>query len=114
MSKIIVFAFPVFLVCMALELWWDRRARARTGASSFGFSDSLSSLNLGLMSQISGVLGKFIGVALYGAVFGSVALFSGADLWTHWYGWALALVLYDFCYYWLHRAGHEVAVLWAA
>jgi alkylglycerol monooxygenase len=26
----------------------------------------------------------------------------------------LALVFYDFCYYWLHRAGHEVAVFWAA
>jgi alkylglycerol monooxygenase len=26
----------------------------------------------------------------------------------------LALLLYDFCYYWLHRMGHEVAVLWAA
>jgi alkylglycerol monooxygenase len=31
-----------------------------------------------------------------------------------WPGWLLALVLYDFCYYWLHRMGHEVAVLWAA
>jgi alkylglycerol monooxygenase len=29
-------------------------------------------------------------------------------------GWLLALVFYDFCYYWLHRMGHEVAVLWAA
>ena len=24
------------------------------------------------------------------------------------------LLGYDFCYYWLHRAGHEVAVFWAA
>jgi alkylglycerol monooxygenase len=23
-------------------------------------------------------------------------------------------VFYDFCYYWLHRAGHEVALFWAA
>jgi sterol desaturase/sphingolipid hydroxylase (fatty acid hydroxylase superfamily) len=29
-------------------------------------------------------------------------------------GLGLALVFYDFCYYWLHRAGHRVAVLWAA
>ena len=34
--------------------------------------------------------------------------------WTAWYGWLLALVFYDFCYYWLHRAGHESAVFWAA
>ena len=31
-----------------------------------------------------------------------------------WYGWLLALLFYDFCYYWLHRAGHESAVFWAA
>jgi hypothetical protein len=24
------------------------------------------------------------------------------------------LLLYDLCYYWLHRAGHEVAIFWAA
>jgi len=28
--------------------------------------------------------------------------------------WIVALVLYDFLYYWHHRMGHEVAVLWAA
>ena len=28
--------------------------------------------------------------------------------------WVGALLGYDFCYYWLHRMGHEVGVLWAA
>ena len=27
---------------------------------------------------------------------------------------ALALLFYDFCYYWQHRAGHGVALFWAA
>ncbi len=120
MSKIIVFAFPVFLLLIAIELWWDRRqvrlavASAQVAKSSYGLSDTLSSLSLGLMSQVTGVLAKFIGLAAYAAVFGYVALWPQADLWNHWYGWCLALVLYDFCYYWLHRAGHEVAVFWAA
>jgi sterol desaturase/sphingolipid hydroxylase (fatty acid hydroxylase superfamily) len=120
MSKIIVFAFPVFLLLIAIELWWDRRqvrlaaASAQQAKSSYGLSDTLSSLSLGLMSQVTGVLAKFIGLAAYAAVFGYVALWPQADLWNHWYGWCLALVLYDFCYYWLHRAGHEVAVFWAA
>lgn len=120
MSKIIVFAFPVFLLLIALEIWWDRRyvrqasASGRDAKSSYGLSDTLSSLSLGLMSQVTGVLAKFIGLAAYAAVFGYVALWPQADVWNHWYGWLLALVLYDFCYYWLHRAGHEVAVFWAA
>jgi uncharacterized membrane protein YhhN len=43
-----------------------------------------------------------------------VALWRNDAFWLSWYGWVLALVFYDFCYYWLHRAGHEVAVFWAA
>lgn len=28
--------------------------------------------------------------------------------------WLSALVLYDFCYYWAHRCGHEIGLFWAA
>ena len=28
--------------------------------------------------------------------------------------WVLAAVLWDFCYYWNHRLGHEISILWAA
>jgi alkylglycerol monooxygenase len=31
-----------------------------------------------------------------------------------WAVWLLALVFYDFCYYWLHRAGHRRWLFWAA
>ena len=116
MSKIIVFAFPVFLAAMAFELWWDRRKRSAgvVARSSYAFSDTLNSLSLGLLSQVVGVLAKFIGIAAYAWVFERIALFPDADVWNHWYGWLGALLLYDLCYYWLHRAGHEVAVFWAA
>ena len=69
MSKIIVFAFPVFLLLIALELWWDRRqvrlatASGAVAKSSYGLSDTLSSLSMGMLSQVTGVFGKFIGIA---------------------------------------------------
>ena len=31
-----------------------------------------------------------------------------------WWAWALAIVFYDFCYYWNHRLGHESAMFWAS
>jgi alkylglycerol monooxygenase len=40
----------------------------------------------------------------------AIAQLSAASPWT----WVLAMVLYDFCYYWLHRLGHERTILWAA
>ena len=47
-------------------------------------------------------------------MFKAVALYPDLALWSTWYGVVLALVFYDFCYYWLHRAGHVVALFWAA
>ncbi len=43
-----------------------------------------------------------------------MALWRNDAFWTSAWGWLLALLFYDFCYYWLHRMGHEVGVLWAA
>ncbi|WP_240500233.1 sterol desaturase family protein [Halioglobus japonicus] len=40
----------------------------------------------------------------------SLPLMDANSVWT----WMLAIVLYDFCYYWLHRLGHERTILWAA
>jgi sterol desaturase/sphingolipid hydroxylase (fatty acid hydroxylase superfamily) len=45
-------------------------------------------------------------------VFEQVALFNDPDFWQSAIGVLVALVLYDFCYYWYHRASHEVAFFW--
>ncbi|XP_066976286.1 alkylglycerol monooxygenase-like [Macrobrachium rosenbergii] len=34
--------------------------------------------------------------------------------WNSLYTWFGAFVFVDFCYYWIHRANHEVNILWAA
>jgi len=49
-------------------------------------------------------------IGIYTLVFEQVALVRDDAWWSTWYGVVLALVLYDFCYYWFHRASHEVAV----
>jgi len=115
MSKVIVFATPVFFLLIALEYIWSRRASARVPASqAYGLSDFINSISLGVLSQLSGVLSKVLTVGIYTAVYASVALFPDSDFWHAWYGYFVALVFYDFCYYWLHRAGHEVSLFWAA
>ena len=67
MSKIIVFAFPVFLAAMALEIWWGRRKRTVGGQerSTYAFSDTLNSLSLGLLSQVVDTV-LFISISFYG------------------------------------------------
>jgi sterol desaturase/sphingolipid hydroxylase (fatty acid hydroxylase superfamily) len=107
-AQIIVMAAPVFLAAIALE-WWVGRRRGR---NTYRLNDALNSLSLGLMSQIVGVFSKLLAVGLYTLAFDSLALVQlpPSSPWV----WLGALLGYDFLYYWLHRCGHRVAVLWAA
>jgi sterol desaturase/sphingolipid hydroxylase (fatty acid hydroxylase superfamily) len=106
--QIIVLATPVFLALIALEFIVGIRRRRNT----YRLNDALASIGLGVMSQVTGVFGQLLRIGLYTLAFEHLAWFKlPADaLWV----WVFALVFYDFCYYWLHRAGHRVAVLWAA
>ena len=107
-SQIIVLATPVFLLLIALEF---AVGRAR-GRNTYRLNDTLNSVGLGVMSQVTGVFGKLLRIGLYTLVFEHLAItrLPADALWV----WLFALLFYDFCYYWLHRASHRVAVLWAA
>ena len=109
-SQVIVLATPVFFALIAVEWFisWRRQRQA------YALADAISSLNLGILSQTSAVFTKLLTLGIYTAVASHVALIKADAFWMSLPGWLLALVFYDFCYYWLHRMGHEVGVLWAA
>lgn len=109
-SQIIVLATPVFFAMIAIEWAWGY-ARGR---NTYQLDDAINSISLGMLSQISAVLTRLLRLGIYTAVYSVVALWHNEAFWTTWYGALIALVFYDFCYYWLHRAGHESAVFWAA
>ncbi len=105
---IITWATPVFFVLIALELLVAKRR----GHAAYGSSDAVNSIGLGVISQIVGVFSKLLTFGIYAWCVQHLALFAlpESSLWV----WAGALLLYDFCYYWLHRCGHRVNILWAA
>ena len=107
-SQIIVLATPVFLLLIALE-YAVGRARGR---NTYRLNDALSSLGLGVLSQVTAVYGGLLRLGIYVLCYEHLALarWPADAVWT----WVVALVFYDFCYYWFHRASHRVAVLWAA
>jgi alkylglycerol monooxygenase len=104
----IFFAIPVFVVFIALEM----AIAHRRGLRVYSLQDTLTSLNIGVVSQFVNTLGGLIGVGIYAVV----SERWGAFAWDthHPLTWLTALVLYDFCYYWFHRLSHEVNILWAA
>ncbi|MBS0301136.1 MAG: sterol desaturase family protein [Proteobacteria bacterium] len=109
-SQIIVLVTPVFLALMALE-WAAGRWRGRP---VFRLADAVSSISLGMLSQTSAVFTRLLRLGLYTLAWQTLALWRDDAFWTTAAGWLLALLLYDLCYYWYHRLGHRVAVLWAA
>jgi sterol desaturase/sphingolipid hydroxylase (fatty acid hydroxylase superfamily) len=107
-SQIIVLATPVFLALIGVELAVGL-ARGRNG---YRLSDALSSIGLGVMSRIVGLFTALLTLGIYAWVHDRFAIVQlpTDSAWT----WLAALVAYDFLYYWHHRAGHRVALLWAA
>jgi len=107
-ERIMAWAIPGFFVLIAIEF---AVARWR-GHKAYRSNDAINSLGLGVISQIVGVFSKLLSVGIYAWCVQHLGVFHLAanSVWV----WLSALLLYDFLYYWLHRMGHEVNVLWAA
>ncbi|HBH38127.1 MAG TPA: hypothetical protein DDX06_07040, partial [Curvibacter sp.] len=91
-SQIIVLATPVFLLLIAIEFAWGVAKKRNT----YRLNDAVNSIGLGMLSQISAVLTRTLRVGIYVAVFEHVALWRNDAFWQSWYGWVLALAVYDF------------------
>jgi sterol desaturase/sphingolipid hydroxylase (fatty acid hydroxylase superfamily) len=110
MDDLILCALPVFGVLMLAEFAWG----LARGRNTYGLADTLASLSQGLLSQVVAACTQLIQVGLYALAFPWLTLTPHAALWQHASGVALAVLLYDFCDYWLHRVSHESALFWAA
>jgi sterol desaturase/sphingolipid hydroxylase (fatty acid hydroxylase superfamily) len=105
-----LYAIPFFLVTLVAEIWllarWKNDGRPIVG---YALRDTLASLGMGLGSVvIVGVinLGTFT-LATY------LTRWRITDLGEGWVAWLVALVSWDFSFYWHHRVEHENRVLWA-
>jgi len=104
----ILYAVPFFFVLIAAELIADRWR----GVSNYRLADAVNSISTGVLSTTTGLLTKGVGLVTYAFALEHLALvrLPADSVWV----WVFAFVLYDFCYYWLHRMGHERNILWAA
>jgi len=112
---LIALAVPFFLLALLGELLVD-------WLRSTGFyrsNDAINSLSAGILSTTTGYFTRFVSLILWGLVLQQFALI---DMPLEWFDlsprgvalWVAAALGWDFCYYWAHRLGHEVSVLWAA
>lgn len=106
-----IYAIPFFVTTLVVEgvvvTRWKKAGRHVVGYEKW---DTLASLGMGVGSLFSSAVLNATGFAL------------ATWLWKHrltdlgggWLGWSVALVGWDFAYYWHHRVGHESRILWAS
>ncbi|MFN2169033.1 MAG: sterol desaturase family protein, partial [Anaerolineae bacterium] len=106
--NLIQYAIPFFILAMLAELAWG----VSRGRNTYRVNDAVGSLVLGVLSQARRFVTLGFGGYIYHLVTGyfSLPLMDAGSWWT----WLLALVVYDLCYYWSHRLGHERTIFWAA
>jgi alkylglycerol monooxygenase len=97
---------PFYVALIAIEYLLARRRGRRV----FGFADTIGNLSAGLGEVLIGLfLGPLL-IALYDFGFEHIALVRWPE--GSLVPWVLAFVVSDFCYYWYHRAGHQIAAFW--
>ncbi len=104
-------AAPLFL----LACWLEHRALVRQRAQGrpvLGYErrDTIASLGMGLVSVLT------VGLIVHGEFLLARALwrFRLWDLGEGPLAWAVAMLAWDFAYYWVHRVEHERRLFWAA
>jgi sterol desaturase/sphingolipid hydroxylase (fatty acid hydroxylase superfamily) len=110
-DAILLFAVPGFLALLLLELAVTRAGQAQESRLlGYDGRDTRTSLAMGAGSLAVNGVWRFVEVVLLGAA----AALTPLELGHGWATWALAVLGVDFFYYWDHRAGHQVRLLWAS
>jgi sterol desaturase/sphingolipid hydroxylase (fatty acid hydroxylase superfamily) len=109
-DAILFFAIPGFLLLMVLEIAVTRAGQAQERRLlGYRGADSRTSLAMGVGSLVVNGAWRLVEVLILGLATALVP-------WElhGWVAWVVAIVGIDFCYYWDHRAGHEIRLLWAS
>lgn len=106
-DKPVIYAIPLFLVAIILELAIDLYEKKNIYHDR---KDALASITMGIGSLIVGVGVKAFYMGIYYLLY-EHRLF---DIGFTWWAWVILFFADDFSFYWHHRLSHEVRILWAA
>ena len=113
--NLIALAVPFFILSVLAEFLVDRWRR--TGY--YRSNDAINSISAGTLSQTTGYFTKVVAYTVWAFALSNLAFINMDRAWFDSSAggillWVVAAVLWDFCYYWKHRFGHEISILWAA
>ena len=112
MVDLILAAIPAFVLLLAVEALAFHLARNDDhGLVGYEAKDTSTSLKMGLGNVVINVGWKVVVLGAYAALYSITPLrLDSGDWWT----WVLLFFADDIAYYWYHRAGHRIRILWAS
>lgn len=101
-----VIAIPIFLIFILIEFFLTRKNHPEY----FRLNDSLSNLNVGVSHLLFKLLTTGLMLGAYVWVKDHFAILHLKGIWAY----LIVFILFDFCFYWAHRYGHEMNIFWGA
>lgn len=101
----VVLSIPLYFSLIIIELifqFFTKKELYRT-------NDAITNISCGITSQIIGGFTKVLGIGVYQYAYEHLAI---GHIPNTWWSAVLLFLGIDFCYYWAHRASHEVNFLW--
>jgi alkylglycerol monooxygenase len=99
------FVVPVALLFIGLEFILS----LKQGKSYFKFDSTVSNINIGIIERLTDLITSGSFYFFYAYLHSRYAIF---DIKPKWWVWILLLLATDFLWYWYHRFGHRINLMW--
>lgn len=105
--NIILFAIPIFILSMLLELY----ATSKRDLKVYDTKDAITSIAMGLGNVLLGFFSKALVLLCFLWIYDHFRYFTIPIAW-----WSFILLFFadDFSYYWFHRISHQSRLFWAS
>ncbi|KZE78878.1 sterol desaturase [Myroides marinus] len=104
----LAFALPAFFIFLFIEY---QVVKYKKRQDIFKYESSITNISIGIAERL---LNLFISASFYSLFYYIYEHYALLNIPNTWYTWILLILATDLVWYWYHRLGHEVNLLWAA
>ncbi len=101
----VILSIPLYFLLIGFELVYQLIKKAKI----YRTNDAITNISCGISSQVTNAIWGVMSVAMYQFVYQYGSITQIPDTW---WSYLILFLLVDLCYYWFHRASHEVNFLW--
>ncbi|MEP1032391.1 sterol desaturase family protein [Ekhidna sp.] len=101
----VILSIPLYFLLIGFELVYQLIKKAKI----YRTNDAISNISCGISSQVTNAIWGVISVGMYQYVY---TYWSISQIPNTWWSYLVLFLLVDLCYYWFHRASHEINFLW--